>query len=278
MKKLLFVGILFVYGISSSQEYIPMLEEGNAWGVRSTEDFMGTEYYQFHLSENVTVNNLVYKRIFYNEEPTECLLRESEGIIYHLDSSNNEKVLFDFTLEVGDVFERNRVNCIPGSSSDTSILSVSYEFIAGQERKVLEYNWPDPEKIIEGIGSTLGGLVSGMFWIEGNWDLVCFINNGETYYFNNYTECNIVLNTNDFLINEITLYPNPLTIKSIINLTIEAKIDQIIIYDIYGKLIKNEIITKEYYRLNAMNYASGLYLYQVFSKGTIIKTNQFIVK
>jgi len=279
MKKILFAIILIVTTFSYSQEYLPMLEDGNAWGAKTFDIYEPTIYYQFSLGEEVNTNNNTYKRIYLDGNPLECLIREDNGIVYHIDSNNVEKILLDFTLEVGDVFDRNPISCFIGGYTETTVLSITYEFIAGENRKVLEMEgFFDSEYWIEGVGSTIGGLYSGIEGIEGGSYLNCFYHNGETFFFNNQTECNIVLNINDFNINDITLFPNPIIDSSILSLPTKAAIDYLKIYNISGRLIKEDIITSDNYILNNMDFSSGLYFYQVSSKGAVLKTAKFIVK
>jgi len=279
MKKLFFAIILIATTFSYSQEYLPMLDDGNAWGAKTFDLYGPTTYYQFSLGEEVNTNNNTYKRIYLDGNPLECLIREDNGIIYHIDSNNVEKILFDFTLEVGDVFDRNPISCFIGGYTGTTVLSITYEFIAGENRKVLEMEgFFNSEYWIEGVGSIIGGLYSGIEGIEGGSYLNCFYHNGETFFFNNQTECNIVLSNNDYNIANITLIPNPISEKSILQFPTEVKIDYLKIYTISGSLVKEMTITTDNYILNNMSFEAGLYFYQVSSKGKHIKTSKFIVK
>ena len=279
MKKLILLVILLVSTLSFSQEYLPMLEVDNAWGAKIFDMNGPTIYYQFNLGEEVTTNNKTYKRIYLDGNPLDCLIREENGVVYHIDSNNIEKTLLDFTLEVGDTFDRNPISCFIGGYTETTVLSITYEFIAGENRKVLEMEgFFDSEYWIEGIGSTIGGLYSGIEGIEGGSYLTCFYHNGETFFFNNQTECNIILSSNDFKENETILYPNPIKNISILKITSNAEINSIKIYNISGILIKEETINTTNYIINSMDFASGVYFYQVSNDEHIIKTEKFIVK
>jgi hypothetical protein len=278
MKKLILIVSFLVSTFSFSQEYLPMLEADNAWGAKTFDLYEPTIYYQFNLGEEVNTNNETYKRIYLDGNPLECLIREENGVVYHIDSNNIEKVLLDFTLEVGDTFDRNPISCFIGAYTETTVLSISYEIIAGENRKVLEMEgFFDSEYWIEGIGSTNGGLYSGIEGIEGGSYLTCFYHNDETFFFNNQTECNIILSSNDFKENEIKLFPNPIRNISILKLTSNAEINSIKIYTISGRLIKEEKINTNDYILNNMEFGSGVYFYQVFSEDKLIKTEKFIV-
>jgi hypothetical protein len=106
-------------------------------------------------------------------------------------------------------------------------------------------------------------------------NLICFTQNGNTYYFNGATSC--VLGIDDFYLNQIFVTPNPVINTSILQFPAEAAIDRLKIYNLSGKLIRDEIVSEKYFKINAMDYASGLYFYQVFSNNTLVKVANFII-
>jgi len=273
---------LFVFLISCSlnlysQSFIPVLQEGNAWGVRYTDVYQPTEDLQFNIGENILINNKEYKRIYIDSSPMDCYVREENGVLYLYDSNSTEKELINFNLEVGDTFDAPYIFCIPGPQQSFEVISVSTQFIAGLNRKVIEVNgWADTQYWIEGIGSTMGGLYVGEQNIEGGSSLRCFNTNGEIYLFNNATDC--FLNVEGFSTNNIFFYPNPIVSTSVLRLPIELSVDLVQVYDVNGRLIKEEAITKEYFSIKKMDLRSGLYFYQVFSNNKHLKTGQFIVK
>jgi len=304
MKKLFFAIILFVTTFSFSQDYLPMLEEGNVWNVDTFYcPFAPPDYPTWTVTKKVTingtfeVNGITYKQIYNNENPS-CLLREEDGIVYkYFPDENEERVLFDMNFEVGDTYDIGFSNSgfnppyCSGQSENLGIFIIEvFEietiFIAGANRKVIKFLdtfWPQGGEVmrwIEGIG-THAGLEHGWpFQDITCWTkLSCFSTNGETYFMYGATSCdNTTLSIGDLYKDKIILYPNPITDKSILQLPPEAEIDQLKIYNISGKLIKEETITTNNYIVNNMNFASGLYFYQVSSKGKHIKTEKFIVK
>lgn len=279
-----------------------MLEEGNIWNVDVYTDIFDppggvdccrTDTINFSLGDIETVNGIDYVRIILNDNNS-CLLREENGIVYKLNENENiDKVLFDFTLEVGDVFsvfdsayaDNSPCNQYYGGEpyEDLTVIQVDYIELAGELRKVITFDLfliDNQAQWIEGIGNISGfDLIWEILDITGGSLLVCFTTGDETYFFNNATSCdNTTLAIGDNFKNRILLYPNPITDRSILQLPIEAEIDYLKIYTISGKLIKNEIISAKYFVFNNINYAPGLYFYQVSSKGKIIKTAKFIVK
>ncbi len=202
-----------------------------------------------------------------------------------------ETVFYDFTLEAGDFFQfaesPNDQLCTYNETSnnqpDVEVVSVAMEMIAGEMRKTITFNYYSEHgfqmKWIEGIGSTLGFDPTGEIIDIVTTTLVCFTKNGTTYFFNGATSCdNTTLNVPDNLKSKIILAPNPVKNTSILQIPSETGIDQLRIHDISGRLVSEEIVTKNYHTINAMDYASGMYFYQVLRENSIIKTERFIVK
>jgi hypothetical protein len=261
---------------STAQPYISMLEEGNAWSVAYFDVYQTTTYKQFNLGENILINGIEYKTLLENWSPLNCFVREENEKVFILHSSGEEKVLLDFNLIVGDIFVPEYISCIPGPYLELEVISVYTDFIAGEDRKVIELEDDFNSQLwIEGIGSNQGGIYIGESNLEGGSLLNCFSLNGETFLFNNATTC--FLGVDEYLKSRIILSPNPVSSTSILELPSALSIDRIIILDIHGRVIKNEILTKEYYTIDVIDYRSGMFFYQVFSNEKVIKTKQFIV-
>ncbi|MBZ0328618.1 MAG: T9SS type A sorting domain-containing protein, partial [Altibacter sp.] len=50
------------------------------------------------------------------------------------------------------------------------------------------------------------------------------------------------------------------------------------IFNLSGGLVRDEEITKNHVTISSMDYASGLYFYQVFSENKLLKTEKFIIQ
>ena len=289
--------------VTFSQDYIPILEEGNSWSVDvyyEPWDPPGPPYSwtiteQISLGDLEEVNGLEYYRVWSGEEPT-CLLREENGIVYKYDEYEEvDKILFDFTLEEGDTFNLydSAYNSYGFCSTigtgiwepELHVDTVEEIEIAGELRKVItflengggdfiQFQW------IEGIGNITGfDLLWGWLDIGGDGKLVCFTTYDTTYFFNDANSCdNTTLSLGETDKDKIVIYPNPISERSILHLPNEAEIDQLKIYNLSGVLVKEVSITSDNYILNNMDFASGLYFYQVSSNGKHIKTEKFIVK
>jgi len=296
MKNLLIAITVLVSNFTYSQ-YLPLLNEGNSWSVDVYYDVYDTGESgiissQITLGDIEYLDGLRYYRVWSEDNPT-CLLREENGIVYKYDEQEEvDKILFDFTLEEGDTFN------LYGSAYDsrmctgfgTSLHGVELTVdtieeieIAGELRIVitfLEYTSFGNIQWIEGIGNITG---FDMLWgppdTYGPYALVCFTTNGITYFFNGADSCdNTTLGIDEFSNNNLILYPNPVTNKSILQLPSEGYADTIRIFDLQGRLVKEMSIFTDYFIIDAMQYQSGLYFYQVFSAKELLKTDKFIVK
>ncbi|RLD27253.1 MAG: hypothetical protein DRI70_04695, partial [Bacteroidetes bacterium] len=164
-----------------------------------------------------------------------------------------------------------------------TVKSVEFVELAGVNRKVItfdQYGYAGNFQWIEGIGNITG---FDFMWeaidITDGYLLVCFETNGTSYFFNNATSCdNTTLSIDDHSQDQIILYPNPVTSISILQFPSEGIIDLLKIYDVSGKLVKEEKVNKDYVLIDAMQYRSGLYFYQVFSVNKLLKTGKFIIR
>lgn len=104
----LFVFIFLISLISYSQ--IPTLDENNNW-TRIGWSFWAGGYVDLDiitiLGEQV-INGKTYKIIYRDGELTNCRLREENGVIYSFEENiNDEKIMINLNLEVGDVLNED---------------------------------------------------------------------------------------------------------------------------------------------------------------------------
>lgn len=303
MKNALFFIISMVLGSNLySQPYLPLLDEENSWSVDiyyepfdpPTPPYSWTETRQISLGDIEVIEGRTYFRISTDQQPT-CLLREENGFVYKYDTDANiDRILFDFNLEVGDTFNllgsaydnfNNTCSNIYHVLYETElhVQQVDYVELAGELRKVItfeEWNTYQQLQWIEGIGNISGfDLLWEALDVTAGSKLVCFTNNSTTYFFNNATSCdNTTLGLDDFSKDQIILYPNPVASISFLTFPKNVSINLIKIFNLNGALIKCEPITKGYLTIHNLDYASGIYFYQVYSNNQLIKTQKFIIK
>jgi hypothetical protein len=295
MKKIFVVCCLFFLNFSIAQPFDPILDVDHVWSVDVElcpfgGGISGTLTHQVTLSGATVINGKTYMSVF-NNNGESCLVREEGGVVYKYNSNLDEDIpIIDMNLELGEIFNVDLVQdyCSHGGANnlffEVEVLAVTTEFIAGQDRKVIELGDPSAPwwnfKWIEGVGSDKGFDSMGeTVDITCYTNLACFNDNGVITFFNGATACdNTNLAVPDHLKDQIVLAPNPVQDISILQLPSELNIDHIRIYDISGKLISEEKIIKDYTTINAMDYAAGLYFYQVLSENTVIKADRFVVK
>ncbi|MFT4848799.1 MAG: hypothetical protein ACI83B_001334 [Sediminicola sp.] len=290
MKNLLTCFLIFFISYSNAQPYISMLEESNQWDTVHWSYWSGgyVAVNEITIIGEEIINGKTYKVIYKDGVTTNCRLREENGVVYSYEQQlNDEKIMLDLNVEIGDVIEEDNY-CMGGGGGsiwEYKVTDVYVDFVAGEDRKVVVIEGFDilgdsfgyEEWWIEGIGSTNGLVPFGYNYDFYNL-MTCFKNNDQFTYWNGFNTCYPALGINDLSLEEIILYPNPVINQSTLKLPVEASVNQITVLDMNGRIIKNETITKEYYKIDVMDYRSGIYFYKVFSDEELIKTAQFIVK
>lgn len=299
MKKSLLFILSLLFSLSLvAQDYIPMLDEENDWGVQRC--FYGNcgGVYIVQITGEQTINGKTYKQL--NNES--CLLREEDGVVYVLNDDETEDVFLDFTLEVGDSFFfddlSDNYNCFNGAEwypeiDEFRITAVETQNILGQDRKVLymdyykngiHWNLDGEEEIwIEGIGSSGGIGPRGFIW---DVDLYtrCFTRNGETIEINDNevfptTEpCEeTTAGVDEFLISQIILTPIPVAETAILTIPLEIVEARIKVFDVNGKQLFEKNISATNTSIDFSSTTSGLYFYQIYSKNELLVTKKLIV-
>ncbi|MEO0874221.1 MAG: T9SS type A sorting domain-containing protein [Bacteroidota bacterium] len=214
----LHVSLLLFFAVNAQSEYLPLVLEGAHWKVcrnSSTDLWDCGRIFEYHISGDTLVEGLAYKNVYIrdfrqNGEPgggwdsydwplevTSQLLagfiredvsgrkvywRDSENFSA-CESENEEVLLFDFTLEVGDAVP----TCIPGSDP-IIVQDIATEELYGEERTV--YYLPDGYRQIEGIGFSTGLLAPPSLLLNSLPDEII------DYCVGNDMDCGVVHNGN----------------------------------------------------------------------------------
>lgn len=197
MKKTLLLFASFFATQLSSQEYVPLLKEGNKWHQTTVNyNFGGPStihgFYYFINGEE-TKNGFVYKKLYSKTHcfsslyPSPCfpiessefffkLIRENvdeKKVYYYDEQSNSDFLLYDFSLKVGDDIPNNFPYHAVNTTYDT------YKITSIDNGKVFNRNvksFSDYSlRIYEGIGSNTGlfSAPGSPIFEGGNW-LSCF--------------------------------------------------------------------------------------------------------
>jgi len=285
MKHLLISLIFLVLTVcSKSQEYIPFPLEGASWtngyyqlvAIGDWYDYELQQVSTFETSGDTAIDGMLYAKVTsdnaYFIENTQgtyvAAIRESEGRVFVIPAGDQtEKILYDFTLEAGELINVFNLSQPNGTEVPMEVLSTSYLDFNGITRKVIEFeggNW------IEGIGND-----RGMFWevsvnISDYWTyLECFTMDGASTFESADGNLGCTLSSFQEGKNEISIYPNP----SNGFIQIEGMIDffAIEVFDQQGKLVvsKKDGKFKTGSGIDLSALKSGLFFLRIHSEDVV---------
>ena len=286
MKKTTFLILFCIWtSMTFSQEYYPLIEENKTWNVISVilvgpypwDTTYSTLTYEF--SGDTTIDSQTYLKLYEsNEENPEnwnlwCYMREdNEKKVWHRrDSDENEILMYDFSLEVGDsILDYTGLTYL-------IIDSTGYETIGQDERKkyyLSSTEMPDyySETWIDGIGSNKGICWAGSVLLVGGWSwFLCMSENGELVYMNpNYESCYLITKLDEIENPTIQVYPNPAKNLLRIDNLEKVELESISITNINGQVIKQ--FDSKNTKLDISNIASGLYFLKIeYKNGFLTK-------
>ena len=185
MKHLLLLFILsFGLGFTAKADNIPFIENGKTWHLRFYSLKAGmthafhegpSDEYDLHFGKNeswqtqegaeedTVIAGCAYKKLYrgYGEDlSVAALLREEEGKVYQWDmNAEKERVLYDFTLNQGDVF---LLPC-QGKSFTCTVTKVDEYEVAGRRLKRIHFDAQVSNEDEEGNNEG----VSKNVWVEG---------------------------------------------------------------------------------------------------------------
>ncbi|MDR2084882.1 MAG: T9SS type A sorting domain-containing protein [Bacteroidales bacterium] len=276
----LILGIFTANAQNNTDDYYPLVEEGKVWSeLVFTSDPSGLPNYDYYtvyykIYGDTIANDIYYKKIyrtarenaiFPDDWVIDFYIRENDNkqILYKRSLSGWERMLYDFSLEVGDILPEEIYE-----GGDIIIESITYELMEnGEERKVfwLSDYCHVPEFWIEGVGSsfglekTLGGFITG-----GSYKLLCHWQNETLLYHNSsYETCFesslLIENYSKF-----NIYPNP--VKDILHIqnTDNSDINCISLININGQVI--EQYQPKTTQINISNIKEGIYFIRFSTK------------
>jgi len=276
----LFFGLM-ISGLIYSQDYYPIVQENNEWNVIKVVPTPGVPWdstywtmtYKFY--GDTIISNQTYKKVYKSEEEIPinweyegCIREEEQKVWYFPQYGNEETLIYDFTLNIGDTVT------ILGWEPMV-VDSISQIEINGEDRKQIYLSiWGQfIEHWIEGIGSNFGILQSGTSLAVGWYTrFLCMSEDGELIYMNpNYSSCYLI-NTKieEIHYSRIQVYPNPTKDKINIKNSENVKIESISIIDLNGhNLLEFENDINE---LDLSGFSKGIYLLK------LIYGNEIIIK
>jgi len=287
-KKFLFLLLLFwvasnlsyaqdedIYGKNS---YIPVFADADTVSVYIA-CWEGPFVYEMHMGkDSIFLSSGYYYRVF------EGYIGVREDTIAHkiyTVSGENDVIMYDFTLEVGDE-AWSREEYIG------TVCEIDYLYIAGQYRKTM-YITGTGAIWVEGIGSIAGfdrpdntGLLYGI----GDFALTCFYKDNELVYEHPmtiehdcyWTKVHYSIEDNSVNLN-VKLQPNPVTGVSELNfLNTQAQKVKLMVYNLQGLLVYSETTQSDKFSINKNNFVTGMYLYRLLFEDGNSASGKFIVE
>ena len=250
MAKVLLLLLMAMEGMAKAQDYEPIIQEGNEWhtlDVIVNPGFPPNHHYStlvHWLSDDTLVDGVRYTKVLEtrNGEGTPrlaTLLREEDGKVWKRESAT-DILIYDFTAQVGDTLRFGDFHEFDFFVVD----SISIEQIGGKDRRKfwfgLEYDFTGEPVAIEtwteGIGSDMGLLFSGWYYVTGGYyRALCFHQNGELLWQNEYYGTCMIDAVEEMDISPISLYPNPTS--EVVHIEgVEAA--EVQVYNSFGPLVK----------------------------------------
>jgi len=243
--------LLVVFLIFSSVNSQTLVQEGNTWDVADWDQGGSSWTITYTMTGDTLINGIAYKQVLqsstFNNDSLliNAVLRQEGEQVYFLFTgglNEQEELLYDFSLEVGDTIFYQPPSCDIYVSAINSIELENETF-----RKTWEFSSVSSNNIpfaaetwIEGIGS-VGGLFrphSELYCVQdiNNTSLSCFHENGAVLY-TAYSTC-IISDIDEEIETEVFLYPNPSCLET--KVSSQESVNTANLYDLSGRLALNE--------------------------------------
>lgn len=221
------------------------------------------------------------KKIFYRGTEIHGFKPSYIQIVNNGGTKDDEILLFDFSLQVGDTFSYGNLSM---SEDYLVVTEIDTLRINNSTRKIFHFEPIWWVQWIEGIGSLKGLLfTSGDLPTNGlDNDLICFKKNDTILYFNaEYDKCiPLITKTNEIIeiSSVIRAFPNPAFSSVITFLFPDNSFEIIEIFDSRGILIQKQCLDSQTeFMLSTEVFKKGIYFYSAFSKGGKKYTGKFII-
>lgn len=264
----------------NSQSFV---DEGNQWSL-VTYSFSGISSSTYRIAGDTTINGINYKKMLIadgnpnlavNWNLSKIIREDTTQKVYQLNSLNEERLIYDFGLSVGDTIVSN-IN--PDEMAIVEAID-SIELNDGTMRKRLTItslycsDWNIEEYWIEGIGGENYAFyyVDVFCQTDTGLSLRCFSSNGDFLYGSaDGTNCFIPTSINKLEEVGINIFPNPT--QNILHLEYEneVKISTWKIYNLQGQLILFDQPEDQLFQIELATLPQGIFF-------IIIKTDKGLI-
>ena len=306
MKKLLFsIQLLLLLSTSCFGQYDSLVVENAHWIIEIdytlTTDPHDDTYFGYTIEGDTLINGIDYKKIYlddydiidawsynyaFENRSIFGAIREDvqnkkvygiffcpvPGIHFHVNTNtcncNTDTLIFDFSLAANDTMQNN---CLNGGN-EIIITQTTNEYTFGKNRNVLYmFGW---DRLIEGIGSAMGGLFSPF--------TAQFLNSHpwlQKHCIGSYEDCGIQF-MNHIEINalDFSIYPNPASNEIKIKLPTAAKDATLNIFSNTGQLAISEKLSALEKTIDISSLGTGVYFIRINHEKSSFRAQKLIVK
>ncbi|MEI7597150.1 MAG: T9SS type A sorting domain-containing protein [Bacteroidota bacterium] len=296
MKKLNILLSIFIFSsIGFSQTIVDNTKQWNSVIYHLPSFTISSESIKF--AGDTVIDFKTYKKVFRSTDQSEInwnaygYIRETidEKVYYRMDTSQQEYLLYDFGVEIGDTV---LISSLTNYANSPLIRTLSFVFtstdsiqIASVYRKQFHFSpltlGQESDTWIEGIGSKNGMLhFDGLLVGGDSYELNCYFENNILIYHNpSYQNCYITPGISDVSQDENTfVWPNPVTEKSILKIK-ELKNEKALleIFDSRGCLMRSELFSNQFEIIKS-EFTSGIYLYRVSFYNELLGSGKIVIE
>jgi hypothetical protein len=235
------------------------------------------------IGDTKILNEKEYYELMFDNQNVITYIREEEGkLFFYSEYCNEEYLMYDFTLNVGDTFFfYDPYDPWPNPCELTEADIYWCSFVVGETSEI-EYNQVKRKKIrldwllfpdgfqdtwVEGIGNMRGICFNFAQQLSGGRRLKDCYESDQLIFKNEEPFCWFYVGTNDRQEELINIFADENNTLRIMN----AKDIPLTMYDIQGRNIKSIIPTEDNYALNISNLPKGLYIVGNETKGITFK-------
>jgi hypothetical protein len=297
MKKIFaLISAIGLCSILTGQTYNPLIENGKSWNVlTSTMAEYFTSTYFLHgdtLIEGTTYQKLYEKSKYYGSGNYAGAIREettTREVYFRGSSETSEKLLYDFSLQVGDTVSIMSYSGWKGFQLtfrvDSADQVLDENGLTRRRMFLDDLSFKTGEIWVEGIGSMQGLISPGnlFYMADLNWQSLCTsIDENPVYYNPVFDTCTYDLVGIPDLTHDpahIRIFPNPVSGISVLEVDGNSKGPITIeVLDITGHAIKKETAGSNRFLINNQDYPPGLYLIKATDNDQVNVVSKFIIR